>query len=381
MSAISPFRKNHILQILRDSEECTRPADGTLGHYFRMHTSIGSKDRRWISETFYGMIRWLGLIDHFSNRPLTPENRLETFLKLRPSDHENIASIPPHVRVSFPKNFYSLLVQSLGERKAWEFCLICNDQAPTTIRANLLKTSREALLELWREHYSVSPCIQSPTAIVFAQRANFFSMPEFKEGLFEVQDEASQIAASLVAANPGDHVLDYCSGSGGKTLAFAPLLRGKGQIYLHDVRIAALEQAKKRLHRAGIQNAQLVASDDPKKSRLKGRMDWVLVDAPCSGTGTLRRNPDMKWKFCEEDLDRLISLQREIFHSALTFAKPDGTIVYATCSVLPQENEDQVRFFEENFGVKLQSTPFSSFPSKGSMDGFFAAVFKNANRP
>lgn len=376
MFEISPFRKKHILQILRDSEECTRPADGALGHYFRQHTSIGSKDRKWISETFYGMIRWLGLIDHFSSRPLTPENRLEVFLKLRPSDHKENVSIPPHVRVSFPKNFYSLLVQALGEKKAWEFCLISNEQAPTTIRANLLKTSREALLERWKEHYPISPCLQSSAGIVFEQRTNFFSMPEFKEGLFEVQDEASQIAASLIEARPGDHVLDYCSGSGGKTLALAHLLQGKGQIYLHDVRISALEQAKIRLRRAGIQNAQLVASDDPKKSSLKEKMDWVFVDAPCSGTGTLRRNPDMKWKFCEEDLHRLAALQREIFQSALTFAKPAGTVVYATCSVLPQENENQVRFFEENYGVQLQKAPFSSFPSTGGMDGFFAAVFK-----
>jgi 16S rRNA C967 or C1407 C5-methylase (RsmB/RsmF family) len=327
------------------------------------------------------MIRWMGLIDHFSPRPLTQEGRLEAFLKLRPIDYHNDQSIPPHIRVSFPKQFYELIVRSLGEEKAWEFCLRCNEQAPTTVRANLLKTNRDDLLARWKDHYAVAPCAASPVGILFRERANFFSLPEFKEGLFEVQDEASQLVAALVEARPGDHVLDFCSGSGGKTLAFAPFLQGKGQIYLHDVRDSALEQAKKRLYRAGIQNAQLLASGDSKKNLLKEKMDWVLVDAPCSGSGTLRRNPDMKWKFSEDDLNRLVSLQREIFQTALVFVKPQGTIVYATCSVLPQENEEQVRFFEETCGVKLQGTPFSSFPSHGGMDGFFAAVFKKRQGP
>lgn len=376
MLSINPFRKKHILEILHLFESWTGPADAALGHYFRQNSSVGSKDRRWISETFYGMVRWQGLIDYFASRPLTREGRLESFLKLKPSDHENNASIPLHIRASFPKPFYELLVSSLGEQKAWEYCLRSNEQAPTTVRANLLKTTRDALLDRWKGQFPLSPCQHSEAGIVFHERANFFSLPEFKEGLFEVQDEASQLVAALIAAKPGDHILDYCSGSGGKTLAFAPQLLGKGQIYLHDVRDTALEQARKRLHRAGIQNAQIVAEGDPKMDLLKGKMDWVLIDAPCSGSGTLRRNPDMKWKFTETDLHRLVSLQREIFLRALEFAKPQGTIVYATCSVLPQENEEQMRFFEKACGLELQSAPFSSFPSKGGMDGFFAAVFK-----
>lgn len=376
MIFINPFRKIHLLKILQSFETWVGPADAALGHYFRQNSSIGSKDRRFISETFYGMIRWQGLIDHFAGRPLTQEKRLETFLSLNPVDHENNASIPPHIRASFPKSFYELLVRSLGSEKAWEFCLSSNEKAPTTIRANLLKTNRDALLTRLQGEFSVSPCQYSPSGIVFHDRANFFSLSEFKEGLFEVQDEASQLVAALVQTKPGDQVLDYCSGSGGKTLAFAPLLCGKGQIYVHDVRDAALEQANKRLYRAGIQNAQLLRASDPKKKKLKGKMDWVLVDAPCSGSGTLRRNPDSKWKFSEEELQRLVSLQREIFAEALEFAKPQGRIVYATCSVLPQENEEQVRYFEKTFDLELEQAPFASFPSKGSMDGFFAAVFK-----
>ncbi len=122
-------------------------------------------------------------------------------------------------------------------------------------------------------------------------------MPEFKQGLFEVQDEGSQLIANLMDPTPGDQVMDYCAGSGGKTLAFAPKMQHRGQIYLHDIRPWALDEARKRLKRAGIQNAQVVLPEDPKLNKLRGKMDWVLVDAPCTGSGTFRRNPDMKWKF------------------------------------------------------------------------------------
>jgi 16S rRNA C967 or C1407 C5-methylase (RsmB/RsmF family) len=193
--------------------------------------------------------------------------------------------------------------------------------------------------------------------------------------LFEVQDEASQLIADLVAAVPGDHVLDFCAGSGGKSLAIAPRMGCKGQLYLHDVRPAVLREAKKRLYRAGIQNAQILPHDASHKRSLKEVMDWVLVDAPCTGTGTLRRNPDMKWKFEESTLNRLIDEQRSIFREALNFVKPKGKIVYATCSVLPMENEWQAEFFEQNFGLKRLEPSFSSSPKKGGMDGFFGVVF------
>lgn len=228
MSQINPFRKKHLLQVQREFEAWMGPADAALGHYFRQHSAIGSKDRRWISETFYGMIRWMGLVDHFSPRPLTQEGRLEAFLKLRPADYENDSSIPPHIRVSFPKQFYELIVRSLGD-KAWEFCLRCNEQAPTTVRANLLKTNRDDLIARWHGHYSIAPCAKSPVGILFHERANFFSLPEFKEGLFEVQDEASQLVAALVGAKPGDHVLDSAAGPEGKRLPLPLFFKAKAK--------------------------------------------------------------------------------------------------------------------------------------------------------
>jgi len=153
-------------------------------------------------------------------------------------------------------------------------------------------------------------------------------------------------------------------------------MQNKGQIFVHDVRIHALQDAKKRLRRAGIQNAQIFLAQDPKQKQLKKKMDWVLVDAPCSGTGTLRRNPDMKWKFNLEMVQRLSGQQRTIFEKALSFMKPEGRIVYSTCSVLPQENEEQMHHFMKTYNLKIEGSIFQSFPSEGGMDGFFGVVLK-----
>lgn len=201
-------------------------------------------------------------------------------------------------------------------------------------------------------------------------------MDEFKKGFFEVQDEGSQLLANLVQCQPGQLVMDFCAGSGGKTLAFAPLMKNSGQIFLHDVRAYTLQDAKKRLRRAGIQNAQIIHAEDPKLNKWKKKMDWVLVDAPCSGTGTLRRNPDMKWKFDIEMLERLIGQQRTIFEKALSFMKPEGHIVYGTCSLLKQENEHQLNHFIKTYNLKIEGQVFHSFPSLGGMDGFFGVVLK-----
>jgi len=203
---------------------------------------------------------------------------------------------------------------------------------------------------------------------------NFFATEEFKQGLFEIQDEGSQLIALLVGAQPKQQVFDYCAGAGGKTLAFAPNMHSQGQIYLHDIRAHALLQARKRLKRAGIQNAQIINDDSPKLPKLKKKMDWVLVDAPCSGSGTLRRNPDMKWKFDDAMITRLVGEQRKIFERALSFMSPEGRIVYATCSIFPEENQNQIDHFVKTYNLKIEGKPFISLPKLNGMDGFFAAV-------
>ena len=371
-----PFREHHLFEILNAFEARPLPLDHFLRNYFRAHPAVGSKDRKVICEALYAMIRWRGLFDYLTSGPTSWETRYARFLQCDPMQSIGDTSIPSHIRVSFPKDFYQLLEESLGQEQAFAFCLASNATAPTTVRTNRIKTSREKLLSLWSGQYPVRPCQHSPDGIAFEQKINFFGLPEFKEGCFEVQDEASQLIAAMCAVKPGDHFLDFCSGSGGKSLAIAPHMQGKGQLYLHDIRLQALVEAKKRLKRAGIQNAQLILPDSTQLKSIKGRIDWVLVDAPCSGTGTLRRNPDMKWKFDKEMVPRLVLEQRAIFQQALSYLKPTGRIVYATCSVLPQENEQQTAYFLESYPLELVGTPFHSTPKAGEMDGFYGAVFR-----
>lgn len=372
-----PYREHHLLQLLEGYSKQKLPLDLFISHYFRDNHALGSKDRQFIAENVYALVRWQGLLDRLSPSP-SWEDRYQTFVARDLAEVQEQEDIPLATRVSFPSNLFDLFVKSYGAEKAHALCLICNTPAPTTVRVNTLKISRDTLFTRWEGTYDISPCLHSPEGILFHKKINFFQLPEFKEGLFEVQDEGSQLLARLVAVKPGEQVLDYCAGSGGKTLAFAPHMEGKGQIHLHDIRPFALQEAKKRLRRAGIQNSQIVLPDSPHLNKLKKKMDWVLVDAPCSGTGTLRRNPDMKWKFDDEMVDRLIGQQRMIFEKALSFLKPDGRIVYATCSLLKEENQDQVEHFLSTYQLQIEGNPFQTLPSTGGMDGFFGVVLKRA---
>ncbi len=370
-----PFRDHHLLEIMIGYDQQSLPMDLFISRYFRLHKAIGSKDRGYIADNLYALIRWKGLIDHIAKGRLEWERRLKIFNEMDFNALYADESIPLHVRVSFPKNLFDAVANTYGIERGAELCQISNFPAPTTVRANLMKTTREALLQKWEGVYEISPCERSPSGIIFHKKINFFGLPEFQEGLFEVQDEGSQLLAYLLDVAPGELVLDYCSGSGGKTLAFAPAMENKGQIFLHDIRPHALMECKKRLRRAGIQNSQIIQAEDAKLKKMKKKMDWVLADVPCSGTGTLRRNPDMKWKFDDEMVPRLVGLQRQIFEKAFSYVKPGGKIVYGTCSLLKEENQQQVEHFLATYDLELLEEPFQTLPSKGGMDGFFAAKF------
>lgn len=372
-----PFREHHLLSLLQGYESQSLPLDLYINHYFRAHKALGSKDKAFIAESVYAMIRWLGLIDYLSETPGDWTSRFKTYSTVDLKACQNDLSIPLHVRVSFPERLFELIKDTHGEDKAIELCLTSNTKAPTTVRANTLKISREDLLKRWQSIYPLTQCEFAPNGITFKDKINLFALPEFKQGYFEVQDEGSQILAGLVKAEPGQQVLDYCAGSGGKALAFAPMMQNKGQIFLHDVRKHALLECRQRLRRAGVQNAQQIAFDDETRlKKIKKKMDWVLVDAPCSGTGTLRRNPDMKWKFDEKALQRLVGLQRNIFEKALSFLKPNGRIIYGTCSLLKIENEEQIQHFLKTYPVEVEGKILQTLPVKGGMDGFYGVVFK-----
>ncbi len=367
------FREQHLFAFLDRFERETKPLDLAIADFFKSKKSLGSHDRRFIGDFAYALVRWKGLLSYLLGDAASWQERYRLFKTL---DLDCLSSKTPEwVRSGASDWLYQEVLRSYGDGQAFSICRALNDPAPLTVRANPLKTTREHLLSLWKEKFGAAACPLTPNAIRFPKREPLTSLAEFKNGLFEIQDEGSQKVAYLVAARPGDQVLDYCSGSGGKTLAFAEKLQGKGQIYLHDIREEVLQQAKRRLRRAGVQNAQFLAPGHPRLFVLKNKMDWVLADVPCSGSGTYRRNPDMKWKANGEMLERLVLQQREIFSQALSYVKPGGKIVYATCSLFTAENREQVEFFLKTHPLELIGDPLSILPSRGGPDGFFAAVF------
>lgn len=370
-SSRQAFLERHINTFFQLFSESNKPLDLLLSQYFRSHKNLGSTDRKIIGDTIYGMVRWKTLIEHFD--PVDPISFYQSL------DWEKVLknpSIPLSARLGLPEFLFSRFSESFGLEKTERLGEILNQTAPTTIRINPLKTNREELLKMWGNKFSVAICKESSLGIQFHKREPLFALPEFKQGLFEMQDEGSQILSDLVKPKEGDCVLDYCSGSGGKTLAFAHRMREKGQIYLHDIRLHALQEAKRRLRRAGIQNAQCIPPNHDQMRRLIGKCDWVLADVPCSGTGTLRRNPDQKWKIDAPFVKKLIEQQKQIANEALKYVKTEGRFVYATCSILPEENTEQVNYLLKNHPLQLVQEPISILPQSGGMDGFFGAVFK-----
>jgi len=366
------FRQGHFIEILCLFDSSKGPLDLFLYNYFRHHKQLGSKDRRYISEKIYLFFRWKALIEAMGiEKEAACDLEEQELLEYARTD----SSLDEHVRVSFPKELFEAIKKSHGG-SVRDICLASNQQAPLTIRVNTAKISRKDLMVRLKPFAPRSDaCVE--TAVHLDKRGSLWTLEEFSEGLFEVQDAGSQKIASFVQVMPGERVLDFCAGSGGKALAIAPTMDNKGQIFLHDVRQGALYEARRRLKRAGVQNAQIVHSDEKRRRKLlKARMDWVLVDAPCSGTGTLRRNPDMKWRFSQDMLDRLVIEQREIFAQALTYLAPGGKIVYATCSLLQEENESQADFFVKEYDLEVVGTPFCSVPEVCGMDGFYAVCMQ-----
>jgi 16S rRNA C967 or C1407 C5-methylase (RsmB/RsmF family) len=368
------FCDTHTIAFLKSWDNSLKPLDLSLSDYFRSHKSLGSHDRKTIGEYVYALVRWQSLFEELD--PSKNFSKRLHLLQQRPiSEWTSIQTLSQPARLGLSPYLWNVLTENYGTETARLIADVFNAPGPVFVRANLLKTTREELLRLWNGKFSIRPSTRTAAAIVFAKREPLFALPEFKEGLFEVQDEGSQLIADLIDVKPGDRVLDYCGGSGGKTLAFAPRMKGKGEIYLHDIRKSALTEASRRFRRAGVQNVQIFSPEHPSLPKLAHKMDWVLVDVPCSGTGTLRRNPDMKWKIDEAMIVRLKEEQRTIFEKAFRFVKPGGRIVYATCSILPEENEDQVKYFLSKFPMTLEKEPLKLLPEADGPDGFYAAVF------
>lgn len=370
-----PFCDVHTIAFFKSWNSSSKPLDLSLSEYFRAHRSLGATDRRKIGETVYALVRWKSLFDCL-DPSFSTLKRLSLYQQKPIEAWAEDPRLSESARVGLTPFLFEKLLASYGPVQGRQIAFALNSLAPVTVRVNLLKTSREELLQKWESKFDIKASSKTPTAILFSKREPLFALPEFKEGLFEVQDEGSQLIAECIAAKSGDRVLDYCSGSGGKSLAIAPKMGGKGELYLHDIRTHSLLEAKRRLKRAGVQNAQVLAKSHPTLQKMRGKMDWVLADVPCTGTGTLRRNPEMKWKIDAPMLERLVEEQRSIFSEAIRYCKPTGKIVYATCSILPEENQHQVEYFLRTFPVALEKEPLQLLPEIGGCDGFFAAVFR-----
>ncbi|WP_449393259.1 RsmB/NOP family class I SAM-dependent RNA methyltransferase [Eoetvoesiella caeni] len=396
------------------------PADAVLSHWFRAHPKLGSRDRGEVADAVFDVLRNLRRYRQFAEIGMGPAARRLAILGLSNVfskdvlnqgldeaeqgwlEHVlriNVAALSRAVRASLPDWLDERLSQ-LDDADALVDAL--NSTAPLDIRVNPLKVERDAMLATLRTgpalRFDPEPTPYSPWGIRLQGRPPVNRWPMFENGEIEVQDEGSQILAALVGVKRGEMVIDYCAGAGGKTLLLGALMRSTGRLYAFDVSAARLARAKPRFARSGLSNIVpvVIADDnDQRVKRLRGKAHRVLVDAPCSGLGTLRRNPDLKWRQHPESLQELVDLQARILRQASRCVAPGGRLVYATCSVLPEENERQVEaFLAENpeftlldaskivqdrcENLTLEGPWLAMRPDRHGTDGFFAAVLERA---
>lgn len=376
-----------------------RYTDKVLERTFKQNRKLGARDRKQIAEAVYGIVRWWRLLwaalgakpslesDEvlrlvgawllFNKQPLPvrwPESAaidLQNFeYNLRVAE-KNLA-----IRESIPDWLFAVGSQEL--EKDWPSLINqLNREAPVCLRANRLKVSREELIEkLAAEGIQTRVAPETDDGLILKERKNLFSSESFRLGLFEVQDGASQQIAPLLDLKPGLRVIDACAGAGGKTLSAAAVMKNKGKIIALDTVENKLTELKRRAARAGVDivEAKLIDSNKVIK-RLENSADRVLLDVPCSGLGVLRRNPDTKWKLQAEELSRLNNLQAEILAAYSRMVKPGGKLVYATCSILPSENERQIHRFLADNPEGWELVLEKKFPpGLNGYDGFYAAV-------
>jgi 16S rRNA (cytosine967-C5)-methyltransferase len=336
-------------------------ADKVIERTLKSNPKWGAKDRSFIAETTYEMVRWWRLVnflspskdpwDLFGTYWLMQGNELpswDEFARLQPEKikfkYDSITD--PGLIESIPEWLQTLGSKELGDK--WEAEIhALNEEAEVVLRVNTLKTTRERLKNLLEADGIRSYLVKGyPDALVLEARQNVFRHPSFKEGLFEVQDASSQLVAAALQVEPGMRVIDACAGAGGKSLHLAALMGNKGKVISMDVEEWKLQQAKLRARRNGVSIFEPKVIEGSKTiKRLKESADRLLLDVPCSGLGVLRRNPDTKWKLSLESIQKVQETQQEILQSYPSMLKKGGQLVYATCSILPSENEEQVKKF------------------------------------
>jgi 16S rRNA (cytosine967-C5)-methyltransferase len=410
------------------------PVDNFLRDFFRTRRYLGSHDRKSISEAVFGMVRNYRKLDEILSRLLhssgsaslplyaiyqiriagadprtvllnlqelwtmyLPQTDLHAFIERITSDessHFSNATARIGVEFSFPESICREWIERFGEEATERLCRALNTPAPTTVRVNTLKTTLEDCQAMFlREGIMTTKTTYSSVGLILDRKMNSGSLHAFHQGWFEMQDEASQLVSLLLGVQPGSTYVDACAGGGGKTLHIGAMMMGKGDLIAIDVDERRLTRAIERSRRAGLTNVRAlkVTRLNATIGSLPNTTDGVLIDAPCTGLGTCRRNPGLKISFTKEFLSRVTTIQKNLLHSYSTLVRPGGRLVYSTCSLLQEENEKQVEDFllaHPAFtlmdasdilpGLKeepLWSGPYMMLlPHQTTTDGFFAAV-------
>lgn len=401
-------------------------ADRALERALRREPKLWASERRAVAEAVYGIIRWQLLLDFLLGGAPDLATRyaawLVRFERVSPADaarrlavsraalarldgaDARLAEIRDPVErlaleASLPRWIAERFIAELGLDEARTLATAMNSRAPLTVRTNVLLADRETLRgRLGSEGMGAEPTRHSPWGLVLDGHQNAFALRSFREGLFEIQDEGSQLIALACGARPGKIVVDACAGAGGKSLALAMEMHNKGSLHALDTDAGRLEDARKRARRAGVHNLRdrVIAAGpeaDAQLADLAGQADLVLVDAPCSGLGTLRRKPDARWRLTPEDPARFAGIQRTLVRRFAALLRPGGRLVYATCSVGKTENGEVADFAERE--VDLVPVPLAPllgeerartlgvtgarlelFPHRHGTDGFFVAAFE-----
>jgi 16S rRNA (cytosine967-C5)-methyltransferase len=422
------------------------PADSTIDTFFRSHKYLGSHDRRFIAETVYGMLRYKKRIEwlcdeaqHRYDGPADETARflhciayrtafadeemnglvgeldaeqgekkpLLLFLAETKERNKNIDDKDPFLpdvtkdfslRFSFPEWMIEEWRVRFGDEETRQMCTALNVSAPLTLRVNTLKTSvEECRVRLAKERIDSERTKFSPFGLTLRKRINVFQLDIFRRGFFEVQDEGSQLLSMLVDPKPTSKVVDACAGGGGKSLALAALMKNRGMIFALDTNAFRLEGLRKRIRRSGVDTIRVRKIETGElPAELAGSADNVLVDAPCSGLGTIRRNPGMKWTVTPASIAELSGKQSEILDHYARFVKVNGRLAYSTCTMMHSENEAVVeKFLAEHpdfemmepasilrrYGLESLSTEkyFRLKPHVHGTDGFFAAVMRRTH--
>ena len=375
-------------------------ADKVVQKALKKDVRWGARDRKFVAETIYEMVRWKRLYNEIAGTKshYTTENVWKNFsvyavLKgYKLPDWPQFVGVPERrykgkfdelqktrvFKESIPDWMDELAVKELGEKHWSKEIEALNKQAEVLLRTNTIRTNKASLRKKLSEEGIETVFVDGyPDTLRLVERANVFRTKCFQDGLFEVQDASSQLVAAFLDVKPGMRVIDTCAGAGGKTLHLSALMENKGQIIATDIYESKLKKLKIRTRRAGAHNITTKVIESSKViKKMKGTADRVLIDAPCSGIGVLKRNPDSKWKLQPEFVENIIKTQAEILQSYSQLAKVGGKVVYATCSILPSENENQVKkFLKENPNFEILKDKKVS-PFKTGFDGFYMALLE-----